>query len=168
MFVLAEQIFRSYNVRHIGLPCTRADEVMLIPPSHPVWVDLVELLSNCLKHAFPDEGEIRSSYIDCGTAGTAIVRDTGIGFAGAESFPPGRCLQLVHSLTEQLGGTLNREQRWHDIHAQLYGLIHRSKPSSTFSFDRQRRFGPRWITPESHRATDASAKRSSPGLREVG
>jgi two-component sensor histidine kinase len=64
-----------------------------------------------LKHAFPDEraGEI---YIelrsDAAPQVTLIVRDTGIGFpAGMDSRHPETLgLQLVYSLTEQLGGTL--------------------------------------------------------------
>jgi two-component sensor histidine kinase len=75
---------------------------------------LNELLSNCLKHAFPDKlgGEIHVELrSDAAPQVTLIVRDTGIGFpAAAESFPSETLgLQLVHSLTEQLGGTLKTE-----------------------------------------------------------
>ena len=113
---LAEQIFRSYNVLpdRIALQI-RADEVMLdTNQAIPCGLILNELLSNCLKHAFPDEraGEIRIELrSDAAPQVTLIVRDTGIGFpAGMDSCHPETLgLQLVHSLTEQLGGRLETE-----------------------------------------------------------
>ena len=113
---LAEQIFRSYNVlpHRIALQI-RADEVMLdTNQAIPCGLILNELLSNCLKHAFPDErgGEIHIELrSDAAPRVTMIVRDTGIGFpAGVDSRHPETLgLQLVYSLTEQLGGTLKTE-----------------------------------------------------------
>src|SRR5919106_1302438 len=110
---LAEQILRSYNVlpQRIALQI-RADEVMLdTNQAIPCGLILNELLSNCLKHAFPDErgGEIHIELrSDAAPRVTMIVRDTGTGFpAGTDSYHPQTLgLQLVHSLTEQLGGTL--------------------------------------------------------------
>jgi two-component sensor histidine kinase len=113
---LAEQIFRSYNVlpHRIALQI-RADEVMLdTNRAIPCGLILNELLSNCLKHAFPDErvGEIHIELrSDAAPRVTMIVRDTGIGFpAGVDSRHPETLgLQLVYSLTEQLGGALEAE-----------------------------------------------------------
>jgi two-component sensor histidine kinase len=113
---LAEQIFRSYNVvpDRIALQI-RAEEVMLDPnQAIPCGLILNELLSNCLKHAFPDErgGEIHIELLsDAAPRVTMIVRDTGIGFpAGVDSRHPATLgLQLVHGLTEQLGGRLETE-----------------------------------------------------------
>jgi two-component sensor histidine kinase len=113
---LAEQIFRSYNVptQRIALQI-RADDVMLdTKQAVPCGLILNELLSNCLKHAFPDErgGEIHIELrSDAAPQVTMIVRDTGIGFpAGVDSYHPQTLgLQLVHSLTEQLGGRLEAE-----------------------------------------------------------
>jgi two-component sensor histidine kinase len=115
--ILAEQIFRSYNVppHRIALQI-RADEVMLeTNQAIPCGLILNELLSNCLKHAFPDEkeGEIHIELrSDAAPQVTLIVRDTGIGLpTGMESFHPETLgLQLVYSLTEQLGGTLKTER----------------------------------------------------------
>jgi two-component sensor histidine kinase len=64
-----------------------------------------------LKHAFPDGGggeihiELRS---EAAPRITLIVRDSGIGFpSGMDSRQPDTLgLQLVRSLTEQLGGTI--------------------------------------------------------------
>jgi two-component sensor histidine kinase len=113
---LAEQIFRSYNVvaDRIALHI-RADEVMLdTNQAIPCGLILNELLSNCLKHAFPDErrGEVHIELrSDAAQRVTMLVRDTGIGFpSGVDSGHPETLgLQLVRSLTEQLGGTLETE-----------------------------------------------------------
>jgi hypothetical protein len=78
---LAEQIFRSYNVvaDRIALQI-RADEVMLdTNQAIPCGLILNELLSNCLKHAFPSdrEGEIHIELrSDAAQRVTIIVRDT--------------------------------------------------------------------------------------------
>jgi two-component sensor histidine kinase len=113
---LAEQIFRSYNVvpNRIRLQI-QADEVMLdTNQAIPCGLILNELLSNCLKHAFPGEqgGEIHIELrSDAAPQVTMIVRDTGVGFpAGVDSRHAETLgLQLVNSLTEQLGGTLETE-----------------------------------------------------------
>ncbi len=124
---LAEQIFRSCNVLpdRIALQI-RADEVMLdTNQAIPCGLILNELLTNCLKHAFPNEsgGEIHIELrSDAAPQVTLIVRDTGIGFpAGMDSCHPKTLgLQLVYSLTEQLGGRLETEQQQrHNIHAHL-------------------------------------------------
>ena len=110
---LTEQIFRSSNVppHRIALQI-HVDEVMLdTKQAVPCGLILNELLSNCLKHAFPDErgGEIHIELrSDAAPQVTMIVRDTGIGIpSGMDSHHPQTLgLQLVHSLTEQLGGAL--------------------------------------------------------------
>jgi two-component sensor histidine kinase len=78
----------------------------------PCGLILNELLSNCLKHAFPGErgGEIHIELrSDAPPQVTLIVRDTGIGLpAEVDSRHPETLgLQLVHSLTEQVGGRLD-------------------------------------------------------------
>jgi two-component sensor histidine kinase len=113
---LAEQIFRSYNVLadRIALQI-RADDVMLDPnQAIPCGLILNELLTNCLKHAFPDErgGEIHIELrSDAAPQVTLVVRDTGTGFpAGVDSRHPETLgLQLVYGLTDQLGGRLEIE-----------------------------------------------------------
>lgn len=110
---LAQQVFHSYNTLadRIALQI-QADEVMLdTNQAIPCGLILNELLSNCLKHAFPsDRGgevciELRS---DVSRRVTMIVRDTGIGFPAQMDFRQTDTigLQLVCTLTEQLGGTL--------------------------------------------------------------
>jgi two-component sensor histidine kinase len=113
---LAEQIFRSYNVvaDRIALQI-RADEVMLdTGQAIPCGLILNELLSNCLKHAFPSEtaGEIHIELrSETAQRVTMVVRDTGVGFPAEVDFRHTETLglQLVYTLTEQLGGTLELE-----------------------------------------------------------
>jgi two-component sensor histidine kinase len=113
---LAEQIFRSYNVLadRIALQI-RADEVMLdTNQAIPCGLILNELLSNCLKHAFPSDrgGEIFIELrLDAARRVTMIVRDDGSGFPADVDFRHTETLglQLVYTLTEQLGGTLELE-----------------------------------------------------------
>jgi two-component sensor histidine kinase len=94
----------------------QANEVMLdTNQAIPCGLILNELLSNCLKHAFPSDrgGEV---YIELRSEAsrrvTLIVRDTGIGFPAHMDFRQTETigLQLVCTLTEQLGGTLDLDR----------------------------------------------------------
>lgn len=113
---LAEQIFRSYNVvaDRIALQI-RADEVMLdTNQAIPCGLILNELLSNCFKHAFPSDtaGEVHIELrSEAAQRVTMVVRDTGSGFPAEVDFRHTETLglQLVYTLTEQLGGTLELE-----------------------------------------------------------
>jgi two-component sensor histidine kinase len=114
---LAEQIFRSYNILADRITLQiQADEVMLdTNQAIPCGLILTELLSNCLKHAFPADrgGEIQIELgLDAAQRVTLIVRDTGIGFPADQDFRHTETLglQLVYTLTEQLGGTLELER----------------------------------------------------------
>jgi len=114
---LAEQVFHSYNILADRIVLQiQADEVMLdTNQAIPCGLILNELLSNCLKHAFPsDRGgevciELRS---DASRQVTMIVRDTGIGLPVRMDFRQTETigLQLVCTLTEQLGGTLDLDR----------------------------------------------------------
>jgi two-component sensor histidine kinase len=114
---LAEQIFRSYNILEDRITLQiRADEVMLeTNQAIPCGLILNELLANCLKHAFPADrrGEIHIELgLEAAQCVTLIVRDTGIGFPADQDFRHTETLglQLVYTLTEQLGGTLELER----------------------------------------------------------
>jgi two-component sensor histidine kinase len=114
---LAEQVFHSYNILADRIVLQiQADAVMLeTNQAIPCGLILNELLSNCLKHAFPsDRGgevsiELRS---DVSRRVTMIVRDTGIGLPAQMDFRQTETigLQLVCTLTEQLGGTLELDR----------------------------------------------------------
>jgi two-component sensor histidine kinase len=115
---LAEQIFGSFHLvsQRISLQI-HVDEVMLdTNQAIPCGLILNELLTNCLKHAFPHDrsGEIHIELqSDAAPQVTLSVHDTGIGFpAGMDvRHPETLGLQLVHSLTEQLGGRLHAESQ---------------------------------------------------------
>jgi len=109
---LSEALLRAYG-REVGRVTltTQLDELTLpLDSAVPCGLILHELLSNALKHAFPDgQGAIT---LDLRAAPdrhvTLRVADTGVGmpegFDVRQSDSLG--LQLVRMLTEQLGGTL--------------------------------------------------------------
>ncbi len=73
----------------------------------PCALIINELVSNCLKHAFPKgrAGEIRIEFnLDKQDSYTLLISDDGMGFAKDVDFPDGRTLglQLVSTLAEQL------------------------------------------------------------------
>jgi two-component sensor histidine kinase len=89
----------------------QADQVLLdIHTAIPCGLIVNELVSNALKHAFPDGrgGEIRVRLRRHGRQVTLSVCDNGVGFPAGVDFrdTPSLGLQLVHLLTDQLGGTV--------------------------------------------------------------
>ena len=115
---LAVNLFRSHGVdpNVITLAMDLDDVKLPIDTAVPCGMILNELISNALEHAFPPgkEGEIRIG-LRADSRGTCelTLSDTGVGFpsdvdiAGSSSSG----LHLVAALTEQLGGTLERETR---------------------------------------------------------
>ncbi|HYY15343.1 MAG TPA: histidine kinase dimerization/phosphoacceptor domain -containing protein, partial [Gammaproteobacteria bacterium] len=91
---------------------TQLDELLLeIDQAIPCGLLLNELVTNCLKHAFPDgrAGEIRIElHADAHARVTLRVSDTGVGLPQAVDFhnPRSLGLQLITTLTEQLEGAI--------------------------------------------------------------
>jgi PAS domain S-box-containing protein len=91
---------------------TQLDEILLeIDQAIPCGLLLNELVTNCLKHAFPDgrAGEIHIElHADAHARVTLRVSDTGIGLPQAVDFhnPRSLGLQLITTLTEQLEGAI--------------------------------------------------------------
>src|SRR5262249_62146221 len=80
-------------------------------PAVPLGLAINELVSNCLKYAFPDgrRGEIRIELRPDPSCGYLLrVADDGVGFPKDVDFRATETLgmQLVCALTEQLGGTI--------------------------------------------------------------
>ena len=116
---LAEEIFRSYIATDGRLRVALAVDVceMSIDLETLIPCGLVvnELLSNALKHAFPDgrkgEVRVRISQADAGQI-RLVVSDDGVGLpAGVETENPSTLgLKLVDMLSRQLGGILSLER----------------------------------------------------------
>lgn len=83
-----------------------------MPRSRAIAVGLVtnELITNAVKHAFPDgrEGEIDVRFEKTGDGWCLSVRDNGIGLAGGGS-KPGLGAGLIEEFVRQAGGTLSLE-----------------------------------------------------------
>ena len=106
---LAALLFRSYgaeaDVIQLRLEAGRA--FLSIDQAVPCGLIVNELLSNCLKHAFPEKrrGEIRIRVLEdaAGEWLTLAVADNGVGL------PPGLELEKVQTLGLQLVRTLARQ-----------------------------------------------------------
>ena len=113
---LALNLFRSYgaDADTVSMALNLEEVVMGIDTAVPCGLIINELISNSLKHAFPPgrEGEIRvdlRSRPD--NTCELVVSDTGIGLPPASNLDtrPASGLQLVATLTDQLGGTLESQ-----------------------------------------------------------
>jgi PAS domain S-box-containing protein len=110
---LVTHLIRSYEAEtsHISLQ-VEADEIYLnIDTAVPCGLIINELVSNALKHAFPEDrpGEIRVDLAQVdGDRFRLRVADDGIGFpADLNPLDTGSLgLQLVHILLDQLDGTI--------------------------------------------------------------
>ncbi|QBX37382.1 sensor histidine kinase [Brevundimonas sp. S30B] len=82
-------------------------DVGALPETHatPLAIILHELLSNAVRHAFPDggRGAVAVAASRAADGISLVVRDTGV---GAESGVTGEGLALVRGLIEHLGGSL--------------------------------------------------------------
>jgi two-component sensor histidine kinase len=113
---LAAELLRSYGVdpNRVSLQVVGEKAWLNVDTAVPCGLILQELVSNCLKHAFPEgrSGEITIALRAEAEGKYALtVRDTGIGFPEDLDFRHTESLglQLVIILTEQLGGTIVRQ-----------------------------------------------------------
>jgi len=108
---LLTHVSQAYGER-ATVKSTMDEIVMSLDTAVPCGLMLHELLSNALKHAFPDgtPGTIAVT-LRAGSEGrfTLSVHDTGIGFPPEVDFrhTTSLGLQLVHMLVEQLDGTID-------------------------------------------------------------
>lgn len=81
-----------------------------LPETHalPLAIIVHELLSNAVRHAFPDgrRGSIAVAYSRARDGVSLVVRDSGV---GAESLPTDDGLALVNGLVAHLGGAISIE-----------------------------------------------------------
>jgi PAS domain S-box-containing protein len=110
---LTSHLVRSYRTDDTQITLTLSvDQVLLdVDTAIPCGLLLNELISNCLKHAFPDhrKGDVAVDlHADPSGLVTLTIRDDGIGFPADLDFRNSNTLglQLVTGLVEQLQGTI--------------------------------------------------------------
>ena len=137
---LTDDLFKSYKVGNsdIILRLDTENFFLEMDCAIPLGIIVNELVSNSLKHAFPDgrNGEIqielhrenndKNKILDCGVANhnvqnnscsckyfTLIVKDNGIGFPESIDFKNNDSLglQLVNTLVDQIGGDIKIEKK---------------------------------------------------------
>ncbi len=115
---LANYLFRSYgvNTNVIRLKINVEYVFLGVDMAIPCGLIINELLSNSLKHAFPDgrAGEIRVELRADGEGQfTLMISDNGVGFPKGLDFPDTKTLglQLVNTLVNQLEGTIELDRR---------------------------------------------------------
>ena len=114
---LTSQLLQSFAVTpsRITLIIDVADVPMTPDIAIPCGLIINELVSNALKHAFPDAraGEIRIELKPAGERQLVLrISDNGVGLPSAVDFRTTSSLglQLVYMLSRQLRGTLEQEQ----------------------------------------------------------
>ena len=112
---LAKDIFTSYetSARHIKLSLQLDALLMEANPAVNLGMIVNELLSNALKHGFPDrrQGLVELVLQREGAEVVLLVRDNGIGIGEDFEKVPEKSMgmQVVNVLVKQLGGTLQLE-----------------------------------------------------------
>lgn len=113
---LIKDLFSSYNVDTERIILKSEFEGIYFEIDIAILCGLIinELVSNSLKHAFPSgrKGEIYIELKNEEKKYTLILRDTGVGFPAGLDFRKTESLglQLVNTLTDQLGGKIELNQ----------------------------------------------------------
>lgn len=118
---LTTHLFRVYGVNWniVGLKINVRYVLLDIDTAIPCGLILNELISNCLKHAFPTnaemipKGEIQIDlHSDDEGLFTLIVRDNGVGFPEDIDFQNTETLglRLIQTLTHQMKGTIELDR----------------------------------------------------------
>jgi PAS domain S-box-containing protein len=108
---LAGRLHQSYGiaVSRVGIH-VNVDVSLTIETSIPCGLILNELVSNALKHAFPEGrgGKVNISMIKAGDRFVLTVQDNGIGFPEALDFQNAKSLglELVNLLVGQMNGAI--------------------------------------------------------------
>jgi PAS domain S-box-containing protein len=113
---LVMYLVHSFRVdsERITIATDIGDVALDINTAIPCGLIINELVTNALKHAFPDDrkGTIAISLIRAGDAGLTLkIRDDGIGFTARQEGEKSETLgmQMVNMLVDQLDGTIRRE-----------------------------------------------------------
>jgi two-component sensor histidine kinase len=85
-------------------------QTAILPDSHvlPLAIITHELISNAVRHAFPDQqrGTVAVAFSRAVGGVSLVIRDSGV---GAASIEPGEGLALVQGLVDHLGGSMTIE-----------------------------------------------------------
>lgn len=114
---ISKNMFDSYQVSSSRVKLELSHENVLITISKAVPCGLIinELLSNSLKHAFPDKrkGTIKISFSSTDHEYFLVYSDNGIGISEEDylSHPTSLGVELIKGLTKQLQGTIELDQR---------------------------------------------------------
>ena len=110
---LAGRLQQSYGIAgsRVEIHVNVSDVSLTIETSIPCGLILNELVSNAIKHAFPEErgGEVNISMTTAGEQFVLTVQDNGIGFPEAVDFQNTKSLglDLVNLLVGQINGTID-------------------------------------------------------------
>uniref|UniRef100_B8HVE3 histidine kinase n=1 Tax=Cyanothece sp. (strain PCC 7425 / ATCC 29141) TaxID=395961 RepID=B8HVE3_CYAP4 len=108
---LVEQVFLTWGRPNLKLHLALEPMIINLETAFPCGLLLNELVSNALKHAFPDQqaGDIWVEFKQVGEGLILVVKDNGIGFPAHLDFRQTESLglQLVTDLSRQLNGTLS-------------------------------------------------------------
>lgn len=108
---LVEQVFFTWGRPNLKLHLALEPMIINLETAFPSGLLLNELVSNALKHAFPDQqaGDIWVEFKQVGEGFSLVVKDNGVGFPAHLDFRQTESLglQLVSDLSEQLNGTLS-------------------------------------------------------------
>lgn len=114
---MAGYLVRSYGTqtRRVGIHIQTDEVPLVINLAVPCGLILNELISNCLKHAFPDDrdGQITICLQRIGSQRVAlVVQDNGVGIPPDVNIWETKSLgmQLVQTLIRQIGGSIDLEQ----------------------------------------------------------
>jgi PAS domain S-box-containing protein len=110
---LTKQIFQFYNIQQyqIGITVTMEDIFADIDTATPLGLVMNELVSNSLKHAFPDNRKgkiiIECTQMDGGRL-SIVYHDNGVGMPAGFDWKNTESLglRLVNNLVDQLNGTI--------------------------------------------------------------
>ena len=114
---ISVELARSYNAdrRHIRLNVNVEDVRLGLDQAIPSGLIVNELVSNALKHAFPNQssGEIDIIFSKSDSTYTLSVSDNGKGLPASFSVSdtPSLGMKLVHALTQKLKGTLTVQSK---------------------------------------------------------
>jgi PAS domain S-box-containing protein len=109
---LVSDLFYSYNIPEDQIrPIFDVEDIELnLETAVPCGLIISELVSNCLKHAFPnkEKGRVKLSLKSFLDEYELIIKDDGIGFPENIDFKNTNSLglQLVNSLVDQINGTI--------------------------------------------------------------